>query len=312
MPIRRTSSGSSQDTGFYNPEIFSDVGSRLVFPTDPDAAAYIAAVESADGQGLEFPIKVAYNDFVLGCKSDGIWTAIKASCIMAGARTLAGALTPLVGTAPTNYNFVAGDYNRTTGLVGDGSTKYLNSNAPLNISCPFNNAHVSVYISSAATSGAGYIGYDNVPLNNTGEIGLYRSSTDFTGRFQTTNAFTASGRLSTSIFFVGVARSSSSSISFRSNSATDSITYASAGASSSTANLAVFSRDLENNSSRTNGRLAFYSIGESLDLALLNNRVDRVVNDIAFFINTGLSSTAYDMDTLKYVNRGYAAGGSLS
>lgn len=30
MPIRRTSNQSSQDTGFYNPEVYSDVGSRKI------------------------------------------------------------------------------------------------------------------------------------------------------------------------------------------------------------------------------------------------------------------------------------------
>ena len=30
MPIRRTSNQSSQDTGFYNPEVYSDVGSRSI------------------------------------------------------------------------------------------------------------------------------------------------------------------------------------------------------------------------------------------------------------------------------------------
>jgi hypothetical protein len=59
------------------------------------------------------------------------WDAIKASCILCGARTLAGALVPLVGTAPTNVadNFVSGDYTRggaTPGLKGDG-TSYLDS-----------------------------------------------------------------------------------------------------------------------------------------------------------------------------------------
>jgi hypothetical protein len=44
------------------------------------------------------------NAFVKGCKADGIWSAIKASCILAGADTLAGALVPLVGAAPTNFN----------------------------------------------------------------------------------------------------------------------------------------------------------------------------------------------------------------
>ena len=62
-------------------------------PMDPDAAAYITAVEAADTAagspgGLEERTKIAIDNFVLGCKADGIWTAIKASCILAGARTL--------------------------------------------------------------------------------------------------------------------------------------------------------------------------------------------------------------------------------
>jgi hypothetical protein len=101
---------------------------RRELPADAEADAYIAAVEAADGQALEPGVKFAIKNFVLCCKQDGIWSAIKASCILAGARTRLGALTPLVGTAPTSFNFVDGDYNRKTGLVGDGSTKYLDSN----------------------------------------------------------------------------------------------------------------------------------------------------------------------------------------
>jgi hypothetical protein len=94
-------------------------------PDEPEALTYIAAVEAADGQALEPAVKLAINAFIKGCKNDGIWPAIKASCILAGARTLTGALVPLVGTAPTNVDglFVSGDYNRKTGLVGTGSTK---------------------------------------------------------------------------------------------------------------------------------------------------------------------------------------------
>jgi hypothetical protein len=81
---------------------------------DPDVQAYLSAVEQADGQALEYPVAYAVDEFVRGCKADGIWSAIKASCILAGARTRLGALTPLVGTAPTSFNFVDGDYNRKT------------------------------------------------------------------------------------------------------------------------------------------------------------------------------------------------------
>jgi len=56
-------------------------GSKLTLrqtwqPLDPDAAAYITAVETADGQALEEKVKIAIDNFVLGCKADGIWSAI--------------------------------------------------------------------------------------------------------------------------------------------------------------------------------------------------------------------------------------------
>ena len=54
--------------------------------SDPDATAYLQAVEAADGQTLEIGIAQAVNDFVVGCKADGTWSAIKASCILAGGR----------------------------------------------------------------------------------------------------------------------------------------------------------------------------------------------------------------------------------
>ena len=122
-----------------------------VFTYDEDAGNYIQAVETADGQALESATRKAINDFVLGCKADGIWDAIKASCILAGARTLNGALVPLAGTAPTNYNFVAGDYDRKTGLVGNKVTKYLKANRNANQDT-LNNNHVSVFISNSASA----------------------------------------------------------------------------------------------------------------------------------------------------------------
>ena len=146
--------------------------------TDPDAARYITAVEAADGELLEGGVAFAISNFIVGCKLDGIWDAIKACCILAGARTLSGALVPLVGTAPTNFNFVAGDYNRETGLVGDGSTKYLDSNRNNNAD-PQNSQHLSVYASAQATSGAGaYPFYISAGYSDAGssQIGRFASN----------------------------------------------------------------------------------------------------------------------------------------
>jgi hypothetical protein len=98
--------------------------------SDPDAQAYLRAVETADGQPLEPAVALAVNNFVIGCKSDGTWTALKASCILSGARKKEGAFIDLKTATQilTNNGFADADYNRKTGLVGNGSSKYLNSN----------------------------------------------------------------------------------------------------------------------------------------------------------------------------------------
>jgi hypothetical protein len=227
---------------------------------DPDVANYIRRVEAADANMLEPLIKAAIGNFVLGCKQDGIWNAIKASCILAGARTLNGALVPLVGTAPTNFNFVSGDYNRKTGLVGDGSTKYLNSNRANNAD-PRDNVHVSAYVSvlgstnHSIAAGAGGL-----------QTGLYN----------------AGFRCRTSEFFLpvwssglaGVSRSVSTNFRVRLNKASVLVNASSAGVSDD--NFVVFRQSTSGGFG--NPRIAFYSIGESLDLALLDARVTDLIN----------------------------------
>ena len=123
-----------------------------VFYYDPDALSYLAAVEAADGQALETSVKKAINNFILGCKADGIWDLIVGSCIMAGARTVAGAIIPLRGNAPTNNNFVAGDYSRTLGLIGDASTKFISTSYNnTDAEFPQDNTHISCYVTQAPT-----------------------------------------------------------------------------------------------------------------------------------------------------------------
>ena len=244
---------------------------------DPDAAVYIAAVEAADeaespGVGaLETATKVAIHSFVKGCKADGIWPAIKASCILAGARTLTGALVPLVGAAPTNAGglFVAGDYNRETGLKSDG-TKYLNSNRAGNAD-PQNNMHASLYATeySAVTqylmgNGAGLAGATN--------FGYFSGNTFFRNRNS------GLGNIAGNVTgFIGHARNTSASFSARMGNATTSFSIASQTPNS--LNVSVFTTDTV--ALTSNARLAFYSIGESLDLALLDARVTDLINAFA-------------------------------
>ena len=239
---------------------------------DPDAAGYIAAVEAADAQSLEIEVQVAIHTFVKGCKADGIWSAIKASCILAGARTLNGALVPLVGAAPTNNNFVSGDYNRKTGLVGNGTNKYINTKRRNN-SDPQDSVHHAVFTASgvALTTYTGPI---------SGNIGIDQGGTQLASggaRNRNVNidaSFPESNGVAT---FIGTNRDNASSFKWRSGG----ITYTATRTSQTPNNseMAVFG--MPSNNIYSTARLSFYSIGESLDLALLDARVTTLINALA-------------------------------
>jgi len=263
-------------TGFYQPP-----------PYDSTAAAYIAAVEAADGQALESSIKTAYNDFIVGCKADGIWTALKASCILAGARTLSGALVPLVGTAPTNFNFVSADYNRKLGLKGNGTTKRLLTNRAGNVD-PQNNRHMSVYRGDKLTvtesgrnlMGGGFfsssVGTNLINYHLTGATDgyLFRASSSGISGGIVANNFTGSAG------FVGVSRSVSTTANYRApgnQSGTLSVTSGSQGSHAT----GVFCQYHSGTAGLyTSSRLSFYSQGEFLNLALLDTRVSNLMTAI--------------------------------
>jgi hypothetical protein len=253
---------------------------------DPDAEAYIAAVEAADeaespGVGaLETATKVAIHSFVKGCKNDGIWPAIKASCILAGARTLEGALVPLVGTAPTNNNFVSGDYDRKTGL-GDASntTKYLNTNRAGN-SDPQNSFHLSVFLSTQPNPTA-FVNYAYLAgqINTTGSNLIGRSgstATRFFGQSRTNASILLPGGTAAA-GFVGSSRALSSALVYRLAGASVTTSITSQTPNSSTIEAFRWVNAGTPGAYAAN-KIAFYSIGESLDLALLDARVTDLIN----------------------------------
>jgi len=240
---------------------------------DQDALTYLTAVEAADGQTLESGVRLAVNAFVKGCKADGIWPAIKASCILAGARTRLGALTPLVGAAPSSFNFVDADYNRETGLAGNGSTKYLNSNRN-NTDDPQNNQHVAVYMSSF---GAGNWAGGGGSFNASGAVNFSGvSSSSFFTRSRNSLADSISLTVSG---LVGMSRPSADTYTVRSGGGSSTVSRTSQSATSG--NFAMFARVPGTASDLFAGRLAFYSIGESLNLALLDARVTDLINALA-------------------------------
>jgi hypothetical protein len=243
---------------------------------DVEAANYILAVEAADaaaGQsgGLEPAVRTAINDFVVGCKSDGIWNAIKESCLLSGARTVEGALVPLKGSAPTNNGpFTAADYDRKTGLVGDGSSKYLET-AALVSSLAGEDSHVS--INCSAFGNKSFLGNVNIARFDWFDVTGVPTIRHLYGGG-------GGGQLATSINtlgFIGTVRTSlSTTYVVRANGTNYNVT---AGAPGLGANEPLW---ILRSASRgySTDRIAFYSIGESLDLALLDTRISDFITAI--------------------------------
>jgi hypothetical protein len=233
--------------------------------------AYLQAVEVADNQALEQGVQQAVNQFVIGCKADGIWTAIKASCILAGARTLTGALVPLVGTAPTNVDglFVSDDYNRKTGLGQNGnSSKWLNTNYASNADSRQNNNHQAFYNTAIDSSSLFVLGN----INSTGGITMAAQ-----GSFRNMNATfqIASG---TPVANTMYATSRNSSSSYTALLAGLLETFTQSSETPNSGNLGLFRLSGTTATPSANLRVSFYSAGNALDLALLDARVTTLIN----------------------------------
>jgi hypothetical protein len=240
---------------------------------DPDAADYFARIVAA-GSTISSANQAAVNAFVVGCKADGIWSAIKASCILAGADDLTGALVPLVGPAPTNVGpFVSGDYNRTTGLLGNGSSKFLSSNRPGNTD-PQNSRHCAVWVYQVDPVAArrAYWGEYAGGVFNT----YLRTETDNS----------VQGGINGGLGLPSITKSSgiaalsrlNSTVNYRYHGISGSVSGASVGAIGAPTAIFAQSTTLAQNYSAS--RLSFYSLGENLDLALLDARLSTLMSSL--------------------------------
>jgi len=244
------------------------MNNRLLRPTqggfvspDADARAYLAAVESADGSRLESAVAQAISDFVIGTKADGTWPLITASCILMGAKTLAGINVPLVGPTPTFNAFTNTEYNRKTGLTATGATQYIDTGRAGNADGQ-NDLHFAVYISEAHTGAANgsYIASGN--LNQAASSGLYRTGGLGTHNYRIRGQ--AIGNLTNPPgAFAGVREDATTAVSYGDN----------AIANTSAASVTAYATNwwvLGNNSTGTtnqypcDGRVAFYSIGAAI------------------------------------------------
>jgi hypothetical protein len=172
---------------------------------------------------------------------------------------------------------VSGDYNRETGLVGDGSTKYLDSNHTATATSP-TDYHQAAYLKDKPTVGSAFVASDDISTQR--YLLYFNTGADETRVISGTlpNAYLG-GAGSLEAGFKGVLRDNSSTFNARAASTTSTVS-ASSGTSTALTSF-VFATNLNGTASGySNARLSFYSIGESLDLALLDNRVSTLMTDI--------------------------------
>jgi len=278
---------------------YPGIGSQPL-PTDADALDYLSRMATADGAGVETGVAVAVDAFVRDAKELGVFSSLKACCILAGARTLAGALVPVVGDAPTNVanGFVSGDYTRggaTPGLKGDG-TSYLDSGRA-GTDDSQNDSHISVYVSTPA-------GSSNRTLISNEYTWIAEDDTTTYFRVNASSSVTVAKHNVTG--FIGASRPSSTNVNLR----IDALSTSPASASRSPgASIEVFRN--WNATQYSDATLAFYSIGTSLSLEDLDTAVTNLIARLKFALLTGENPAPYDIDTVTYVVRGYENGGTL-
>lgn len=250
------------------------IGQDCAKAFDPDAVAYLAAKATADGAPINPIIATATNDFVVGCKDDGIWNDLKSVVLLAGSTTIAGALVPLKGTAPTNMNFVTADLNVASGLIGNGVDKYINTNRNTNADGQ-NDSHMAIYVSDLnndTTSSTGLLSGDGTSVGAK-SIGRSANGVNYFIRLTNSSAYQLA---SNETGFVGASRSDAASYSVLIGSG--SLTNVTAD-SNAPNNETIYA--YKRGAGISKARLGFYSIGEATDLVKFRTRVNDYMTAIA-------------------------------
>lgn len=133
------------------------------YTTHPEASGWKNRVE-ANGGSVSAGTLDAVSQFCTIIDANGLRSLFYRLNPFAGTG-LSASLVPLyLGPTPlgrmygsltdTNTNFVSGDYSETSGIAGNGSTKYLNTGYPAN-TLAANNSHMGIGLLATETAAAG-------------------------------------------------------------------------------------------------------------------------------------------------------------
>ena len=198
------------------------------------------------------------------------WDDMLSACSFVGVG-IQGVTVPLRSgmTVPTNNNFVAGDLNQLTGLEGDSSSKWINTNVN-GASLLQDDASGSVYVMSGRDTGANrYFEAQNIFSllgNTTGARGRTHSST-----------LSNLGTGTTVPALAGWSRDNSADFDYLVFGQSATTVLASTGIS--TNDIGIFANAAGQNASAA--RLAIYHVGPALNLATLEALQATLITEIA-------------------------------
>ena len=236
-----------------------------------EAANYFARL-SAAGDTTHYAYRQPLANYIDGLVTLGgaYWDDMVSAASFVGVG-IQGITVPLRSgmTVLTNNNFVDTDLNQLTGLVGDGSTKWMHTNT-IDSDVPQDDASLSCWVSDIGTqTTARFLGSSDLRFdtNNPNTSGLrmwcQRTTRDIPTNFTTSN-------------FTGINRSTGTGYNYLVNGTFGAFTGASLAPAGQP--VSVFSSQTYG---RSDVRLATYHIGPALDLATLDALQATLITEIA-------------------------------
>jgi hypothetical protein len=225
-------------------------------------------------------LSTAISDFVKGCKTDGLWDSIEHCHVLAAWDGLNAIQIPIKGNAGSFLNFVATDYDRTTGLNSDSTLKTIETGF---YSAPGkqDNFHFAAYINSESQSTSRWL------------ITQSTSSATSFGAYRGRSGWEISGSSAGKKF--GPAFSSPGLLaSSRDNSASfDYELFDDSGTITSNSNAWTYAQEFDMFLDTYLCRSPFYSLGSALDLQKYRQRIEALINGIEYATNPDLNAVAY-------------------
>ncbi len=220
--------------------------------------------------------KDAVTDLVAGLKADaspngGVsnWQAIQWMALWAGP-DFGGANVKLKGSGGALVAFVSGDHSRTTGLLGNGSSKYVTTLREV-LADAQDNSSYGCYITTAASSATirPFFGSDFVQNNN-----VYMGSDNLGGTLWSRHKhanFDNNGAVTSTTGINGMSRNAAGSYSLRRNGSGFTVSRTSGVPAGVSNNITFFYA--QNATAPTTARMSMGWIGAAVDLAAMQTRM---------------------------------------